>query len=146
MLIQPSMLMSPEQNHNIKIGNKSFETVEQFKYLGSTKQIKMLFTNKCRGYWTRGMLVVSRCSLSYFSLLSKQYRDNNNNNIGKCNLLTGWGNVNLSKTTSSVWLVCCLVGWLSDWVDGLVTGRLVGWLVKWLGGWFSDRSVGRLVG
>jgi hypothetical protein len=42
------MYMSPEQNHNKKTGNKSFESVEQFKYLGSTKPIKIVFTNKSR--------------------------------------------------------------------------------------------------
>jgi hypothetical protein len=36
------------QYHNIKRGNKSFETVEQFKYLGSTHTNLIPFMKKLR--------------------------------------------------------------------------------------------------
>jgi hypothetical protein len=36
------------QNHDIKIGNKLFERVEEFKYLITTVKIKMLFVKKLR--------------------------------------------------------------------------------------------------
>jgi hypothetical protein len=36
------------QNHNIWIGNKSSERVEQFKYLGINVQINIAFMKKLR--------------------------------------------------------------------------------------------------
>jgi len=36
------------QNHNIMIDNGSFEKVEQFRYLGSTLRIKILFRKRLR--------------------------------------------------------------------------------------------------
>jgi len=35
--IPPSSVIHAGQNHIIQIGNKSFETVEQFRYLGTTQ-------------------------------------------------------------------------------------------------------------
>jgi hypothetical protein len=34
--ISPSSVIHAGQNHNVQISNKSFETVEQFRYLGTT--------------------------------------------------------------------------------------------------------------
>jgi len=46
------MVMSGDQNvgqnHNITIDNSSFEKVEQFRYLGATLRIKILFRKKLR--------------------------------------------------------------------------------------------------
>jgi len=46
------MVMSQDQNvgqnHNIMNDNSSFEKVEQFKYLGVTLRIKILFRKKLR--------------------------------------------------------------------------------------------------
>ena len=46
------MVMSPDenvgQNGNKQIDNKSFETVEQFKHLGTTLKIKIVFMKKLR--------------------------------------------------------------------------------------------------
>ena len=36
------------QNHNIRIGNKSSERVEQFKHFGTNVQIKIAFMKKPR--------------------------------------------------------------------------------------------------
>jgi hypothetical protein len=36
------------QNHSIKVGNKSFEMVEQFRYLGTNLTIKIPFIAKLR--------------------------------------------------------------------------------------------------
>jgi len=45
-------VVSGDQNagrsYSIKTDNSSFETVEEFKYLGSTLRIKSLFRNKLR--------------------------------------------------------------------------------------------------
>ena len=46
------MVMSGDQNvgqsHNIKTDNSSFESVKEFKYLGITLKIKILFRKKLR--------------------------------------------------------------------------------------------------
>jgi len=46
------MVMSRDRNaekrHSMKIGNSSFERVEEFKYLGTTLSIKILLRNKLR--------------------------------------------------------------------------------------------------
>jgi hypothetical protein len=46
------MVVSRDQNagrnHSIKIDNSSFERVEEFKYLGTTLTIKILFRKKLR--------------------------------------------------------------------------------------------------
>jgi len=46
------MVMSLDQNagqsHSIKIDDSSFERVEEFKYLGTTQQINILFRKKLR--------------------------------------------------------------------------------------------------
>jgi hypothetical protein len=36
------------QNHSIKIDHKSFESVENFKYFGTSRQIKLIFVKKLR--------------------------------------------------------------------------------------------------
>jgi hypothetical protein len=59
------MVMSRCQNagrsHNIKIDSSFFERVEKFKYLGSTKQNKILFRKKLRTERIQGMLAIIRC-------------------------------------------------------------------------------------
>ena len=46
------MVMSPDQNarrsHSMKTDDSSFERVEEFKYLGTTLTIKILFSKKLR--------------------------------------------------------------------------------------------------
>jgi len=36
------------RSHNMKLDNRSFEMVEEFKYLGTTLTIKILFRKKLR--------------------------------------------------------------------------------------------------
>jgi hypothetical protein len=38
-----------DQNRDMKIANRSFENLSQFKYLGTTVTIKILFRRKLRG-------------------------------------------------------------------------------------------------
>jgi hypothetical protein len=43
-----------EENNNIQIGNKSFETMEQFKYLGTILRMKFSLMKKLRADSTSG--------------------------------------------------------------------------------------------
>jgi hypothetical protein len=49
-----SQNQNAEKNHNIKIDNKSFETVEEFKNFGTTLTNKIPFTKKLRADWKSG--------------------------------------------------------------------------------------------
>jgi len=59
------MLMSLDQNagrsHNMTIDNGSSERVEQFKYLGTTLRIKILFRKKLKSRLKSGNAPVIRC-------------------------------------------------------------------------------------
>jgi len=58
------MVVSRDQNagrnYNIKIDNRSFEMVEEFKYLGTTLKIKILFRKKLREKCSKEMLATFR--------------------------------------------------------------------------------------
>jgi len=46
--IPPSSVIHAGQNRIIQIGNKSFKTVEQFRYLGTTQTFQIPFLKKLR--------------------------------------------------------------------------------------------------
>jgi hypothetical protein len=54
------------QNHNIYVGNKSLERVQQFRYLRKFSQFKIPFMKKLRADRSQGMLVSSRCRIFAF--------------------------------------------------------------------------------
>jgi hypothetical protein len=61
------MVMSGDQNagqnHNIKLDNKSFERVEQFKYLGTTVTNGNSFQEEIKTRLNLGMLVIILCRI-----------------------------------------------------------------------------------
>ena len=61
------MVKSPDQgagrSHIIKTDSNSFGRVEEFKYLGTTLTIKILFRKKLRAARSQGMLTIIRCRI-----------------------------------------------------------------------------------
>jgi predicted fused transcriptional regulator/phosphomethylpyrimidine kinase len=51
------------QNHNIKLDNKSFERVEQFKYLGTTLTNQNSIQEEIKSRLNWGVLVIVRCRI-----------------------------------------------------------------------------------
>jgi hypothetical protein len=72
------------QNQNVKIGNKSFKGVEQFKYLGSTLQIILPLMKKSR-QWNQEMLPFSAESAVFQFAIQKH-----NQKIWKTVVLPIW--------------------------------------------------------
>jgi hypothetical protein len=71
----------PGQNHDINIGNKLFERVEEFKYLITTVKIKISFVKKLRACESRGMLAVIRCRSFVFQFAIQKCKDAQNYNF-----------------------------------------------------------------
>jgi hypothetical protein len=51
------------KNQNIKNGHKSFERVEQFKYLGTTLTNQKYIQEEIKADLSHGMLAVIRCGI-----------------------------------------------------------------------------------
>jgi len=66
------MAMSRDQNaggsHNIKIGNNSFERVEEFKYLGRNLTNQNSILEEIRSRLKSGMLAIFRCRIFYLPI------------------------------------------------------------------------------
>ena len=58
----------PGQNHGIKIGNTSFERVEQLKYMGTKVKNQFPLMKELRPYASQGMLVTIRCGIFCLSV------------------------------------------------------------------------------
>ena len=73
------MVMSRDQNvvkcHYIMRANKFFEMVKQFKYLGTTKQIKIPFVKKLKADLTRRMLAVIQYRIFCLPFCYQKYQD-----------------------------------------------------------------------
>jgi len=52
----------------LKLGNKSFERMEQFRYLEKPQTIKTVFRKKLRADSSQGMFVIIRCTTLCFPI------------------------------------------------------------------------------
>ena len=61
------MVISGNQNAGwylgMKTDNSSFERVEEFKYLVTIQQIKIIFRKKLRSDWSQGILAIIWCKI-----------------------------------------------------------------------------------
>jgi len=66
------MVMSRDQNagrrHNVKADNKSFETVKEFRHLGTKLTNQNSFQEKINSRLNQGMLIIIRCRIFCFLL------------------------------------------------------------------------------
>jgi hypothetical protein len=59
---------NPAQNHDIKIGNTSFERVEQLRYLETNVKNLFPLMKELRSNGNQGMLVTIRCRIFCLSV------------------------------------------------------------------------------
>jgi hypothetical protein len=74
----------PRQNHYMKLGNKLFETVEEFKYFETTLKIKISFVKKLRACGSQGMLAIIWCRYFVFQFAIEKCKDTQNYNFACC--------------------------------------------------------------
>jgi hypothetical protein len=68
------MLAEGTKKHSIKIANRSFEDVTEFKYLGTTLDVKIVCTKRLSADQIRGMLATIRSSHLSSRLLSRNIK------------------------------------------------------------------------
>jgi len=63
------MVMSRDQNagriHSVRIDNNTFETAEEFKYLGTTLTNQNSIAEEIKGRLSSGNVAIIRCRISY---------------------------------------------------------------------------------
>ena len=74
----------PRQNHDLKMGNKLFERVEEFKNLITTVKIKISFVKKLRACGSRGMIAVIWCRSFVFQFAIQKCKDTQKYNFARC--------------------------------------------------------------
>ena len=83
MLSKLSVNLYAGQYHNIKIGSKSFEIVEQFNYLSTTPRNQYCKHEEIKANRTHGTPAIIRCPLSS-SFLFKTIKSKQNHNFACC--------------------------------------------------------------
>jgi hypothetical protein len=79
------VVMSGDQNagrsHSIKTDNSSLESVEQFRFLGTTVADQNSIQEEIKCSWSQGMLAVIRCRIFFFFHFAIQkYKDEDTQN------------------------------------------------------------------
>jgi len=63
------------QSHSIKTDNRSFERVEEFKYLGTTLTNQNSIQEKLRANWSQGMLAIIWFRILCLPIAIQKFKD-----------------------------------------------------------------------